>query len=135
MPSFNAHCKVSKELFGKSYWRIHKWIDSAYPILGRSHRRYFHDDMSAMGFALSLYPGDPGAVEAARFHLVLDEMCSADPAFKKYIEAWAKKRVKRRNPKKKVKTRELLPDVMEQLFKNFKKMAEVARLKKLIKES
>jgi len=134
MPSFNVHCKVSIVLFGKSYWQIHKWIDSAYPFFGRSHRRYFHDDMSAVGFALSLCPGDPRAVEAAKFHLVLDDMCSTDKALRKYLESWAKKRVKKRNTKKKAKDKEPSPEGAEQLLKNIKKMAEVARLKKLIEE-
>jgi hypothetical protein len=134
MPSQNAHCKVSIALFGKSYWRIHKWIDCAFPILGRQHRRYFHYNLSAMGFAKSLYPGDEKALQAAKFHLQLNELCSENPVFRKWLESWARRRVKKRRLSKKVKAKELLPDVTEQLFKNIDRLAEVARLKRLIEE-
>jgi hypothetical protein len=132
LPSYLVHCKVSKALFGKSYWRIHKAIDSAYPIWGRYHRRYFHDNVSAMGFAQSLYPGDEKALQAAKFHLQLDELCSENPAFRKWLESWAKKKVKKRRSGKKVKAKELLPSGVEQLFTNIDKMADVLRLKKMI---
>jgi len=132
MPSFTVHCKVSISLFGKSYYKIHRAIDSAYWIVGRMHRKYYHDNLSAMGIARQFYPGDPKALEAAKFHLVLDEMCSENPALRKYLESWARRRVKKRNLK--VKDKEPLPDGVEQLLKNIKKMAEVALLKKLIEE-
>jgi len=134
MPSYLVHCKVSKVLFGKSYWRVHKWIDSAYPILGRAHRKFYHDYSSAVGFARSLYPGDERAVQAAVFHIQLDSVCSENQTFKKFIEAWARKRVKKRKSEK-MRDREQMPEGVEQLLKNIKGMAEVARLKKLIEES
>ena len=108
-------------------------IDSPYKVLGRGHRKYYHDYSSVVGFARSLYPGDERAVQAAVFHIQLDEMCSEDPAFKKYIETWAKRRVKKRRLEK-IRVKEPLPDGVEQLLKNIKKMAEVARLKKLMDE-
>lgn len=132
MPSFTAHCKTSKALFGKSYWTLHKVIDSPYKILGRHHRKYYHDYTSAVGFARSLYPGDEVALQAAVFHLQLDEMCSEDPVFKKFIEGWARKRVKKRKSKKNIRAEEQLPDDVVELLKNIERMAEVVRLKKLI---
>jgi len=109
-------------------------IDSPYKVLGRGHRKYYHDYSSVVGFARSLYPGDERAVQAVVFHIQLDEMCSEDPAFKKFIESWAKRRVKKRKSKKKIRAEEQLPDDVVELLKNIEKMAEVARLKKLIEE-
>ena len=107
-------------------------IDSPYKVLGRGHRKYYHDYSSVVGFARSLYPGDERAVQAAVFHIQLDEMCSEDPAFKKYIETWAKRRVKKRKSKKKIRAEEQLPDDVVELLRNIKRVGEVARLKKLI---
>jgi hypothetical protein len=87
-----------------------------------------------VGFARSLYPGDERAVQAAVFHIQLDEMCSENSAFKKFIETWARRRVKKRRSEKKTRVKEPLPDDVVELLKNIKKMAEVARLKKLIEE-
>ena len=88
-----------------------------------------------MGFARSLYPGDEKALQAAKFHLQLDEMCSENPEFRKYLESWAKKKVKKRERNEKGEAKETLPGGIEQLFKNIEKMGEVVRLKKLIEES
>jgi hypothetical protein len=85
-----------------------------------------------MGFAQSLYPGDEKALQAAKFHLQLDELCSENPAFRKWLESWAKKKVKKRRLGKKVKAKEPLPSGVEQLFTNIDKMADVLRLKKMI---
>jgi hypothetical protein len=117
MPSYLVHRKVSAEIFGKSYYRIHRAIDSAYIVLGRQHRRYYHDNFSAIGFARYFYPGDERALQAAKFHLQLDEMCSADPAFRKWLESWARKQVKKRRSSKKVKAKEPLPAGIEQLLR------------------
>jgi hypothetical protein len=134
MPSHTVHCKVSVKLFGKSYYKVHLAIDSAYWIFGRMHRKYYHDNFSAMVFAKHFYPGDARAVQAAKFHLQLDEMCSENQTFRKWLESWAKKRVKKRSPNKKVKAKKPLPDGMAQLFTNVEKLAEIARLKKLLEE-
>jgi hypothetical protein len=87
-----------------------------------------------MRFAKSLYPGDERALQAAKFHLQLDELCSENPAFKKWLESWARRKVKKRSPNKKVKVKKPLPDGLEQLFKNIDRLAEVARLKRLIEK-
>jgi len=132
MPSHTVHCKVSLKLFGKSYYKIHLAIDSAYWIFGRMHRKYYHDNLSAMVFARHFYPGDARALQAAKFHLQLDQMCSENSVFRKGLESWAKKRVKKRSRSKKVKAKEPLPAGIEQLFTNIEKLAEVERLKRLI---
>ena len=71
-------------------------------------------------------------MQATKFHIQLDEMCSADPAFRKWLESWARKQVKKRRSSKKVKAKEPLPAGIEQLLRNIDRLAEIARLKRLI---
>ena len=134
MPSQLVHCKVSIELFGRSYYKVHKAIDAAYSFLGRGHRRLYHDNYAVATFARNFYPGDTEALYAAKFHLQLDEMCSENPAFRKSLERWARKRVKKRKTIKKTKSEEPMPAVIEQLRRDIEKLARVAELKRLIRE-
>jgi hypothetical protein len=70
-----------------------------------------------MEFAKDLYPGDKRALQAAKLHLQLDKMCRENPVFRKWLESWARRRVKKRSLSKKVKAKKPLPDGTKQLFK------------------
>lgn len=103
LPSQLVHCKMSVELFGKSYYRIHRAIDSGYFFKGSQHRNYYpHNDLWAIAIAHNFYPGDPKAVSAACFHFELDELCSVNPVFHAQLKKWAKSKVKKRKSKKKL---------------------------------
>jgi hypothetical protein len=86
MPSYTVHCRLSIELFGKSYYKLHKAIDSAFFFAGSHHRRYFHDYQAVLVFAQMLYPGDDFAVAAGKYHLELDWMFTEDPVLKWRLE-------------------------------------------------
>jgi len=115
--------------FGKSYYKIHKEMDWPYKILGKDHRKFFHDPLSAPIIAERCYPGDPNAIEAAYLHILLDQLCSENPEYKKSLEKLAllDKR-KRRSREKKTK----LPPEQEQFLNDLKKLAELRKLGKLL---
>lgn len=92
------------QLFGRSYWRLHRAIDKPYLVFGRRHRIFFHDFPSAVGVARILFPGNYQAEEAAMFHVHLDNMCSQDRFFKRKLEILANSYY--RNKRKRGKNRE-----------------------------
>jgi len=129
MPSHLIHCKLSRELFGKSYYMLHRAIDSGYIFKGGKHRNYFlHDSFSAMIIAQNLYPNDEKAVAAAQFHLELDELCSSNPVLHDYLEKWAKLKVKKKRKSKKRKEVASLPPEFRHFLKDLKTMSEICRL-------
>jgi len=77
----------------------------------------FHDLPTAYYIASKLYPNDPKALTSAELHLYFDEICSADPEYRRYLENLAelnkqerkssKKKRKKRKPKKKKKEDDL----------------------------
>jgi hypothetical protein len=91
LPGHRLHRFHDREVFGKSYWRVHVKMDEPYLFLGSRHRVLFHDPISAAAIARQLYPNDPRAVEAAFGHIVLDWMCSNDPFFKARLELLAER--------------------------------------------
>ena len=102
MPSPRVHAYVDRMLFGKAYWRVHREMDKPVKILGRLHRRVFHDPLSAIAIAEREYPGDPLAVRAALHHIWLDNICSWDPEFRELLEA--AERLSRRKRRRRRKT-------------------------------
>ena len=135
MPSHRVHCWISKILFGRSFYKVHKRMDSAVWFCGRSHRRYFHDLPSALAIACNCYPGDEAAKQAAVFHIQLDFMCSDDPFFRRQIELWAKKESKKRRRSRKKKSEvesDPLQNEIKWIIETWKKMDRIQRLKHLM---
>lgn len=65
-------------------------------------RTMFHDPVSTYFIALRLYPGDPYAIRVAQWHIIIDNICSREPEFRKTLEAMAilSSRKKRRRKKR-----------------------------------
>jgi hypothetical protein len=80
VPGWRVHEYVDKTFFGRSYRKIHHRMDSAFVVLRRGHRVWFHDPLSAVVIGQECYPDDPNAVYAALAHIQFDELCSGDPA-------------------------------------------------------
>ena len=94
LPSLRVHNYVNRLLFGKTYYKINKDMDSAFVFFGRRHRILFHDSVWANMIASAHYPGDNKALLAAEYHIRLDEYCSRNPQFKKNLEKLARTRRK-----------------------------------------
>lgn len=127
MPGWRVHVYLDRMFFGKSYWKIHRKMDSAVVVLGRKHRILYHDAAAAAAIAQDCYPGDADAIEAAYLHILTDELCTADPGYKKSLTALALlNRPKKGQKMKKSKEKE------DPLFKKFrsdaKKLEELQRL-------
>jgi hypothetical protein len=130
---------MDKLFFGKSYWKIHKGIDSAYPYLRGQHRIYWHDPVSALAIAFDAYHSDPNAQSTALLHLETDTQCSANPLYKAQLEFLAenakrrrrsaKTKRKRKNRRKKTSP----PDELEKLEQTMKAIAEIQKLTKAIR--
>ncbi len=73
MPGHQVHTFMDRVFFGKSYWKLHDFIDSAYFVCGRWHRKYYHDFLSAITIGKNLYPNDSQASDAAVLHILLDD--------------------------------------------------------------
>ena len=86
MPDHTVHCYFDRFFFGKSYWRIHKKMDAPAKAFGKAHRLFYHDLLTAREIALSLYPGDPNAVKAAYWHILIDYLCSRNPNLKRNLK-------------------------------------------------
>jgi hypothetical protein len=92
----------------------------------------FHDFPTAYLVAHECYPGDPNEkLAAAAEHILLDEQCSADPEYKKLLEKLA---VLSRKKKKGQKVPKIALTHVEQLFlSDMKKVAEIRRLRELLR--
>ena len=122
---------MDRIFFDKSYWKLHSFIDSAYWMVGRWHRRYHHDDVSVIILAKNCYPDDPVAMEAGLLHLILDEFCSANPQIKDFLSEAAKKYYEEmRKSKKKDKFNEeiKLSPKLKALVRDLKKALHVRKL-------
>lgn len=127
MPGLQIHAYVDKLLFGRSYWRVHREMDRPYRYLGKYHRVLFHDPAFAYMIARKQYPNDSNAVAAAQSHIVLDNVCTAYPAYKTYLEKM--EMLKRRNRRKSTKRRTEKHDpTIESLLPDFRKLEEITRL-------
>ena len=85
LPSHKVHRFLDRQLFGRSFSRVHVEIDWPYWILGSKHRIFFHDPVSACAIAQKCYPDDNDAVLAGLYHICLDEMCSSVYLVNKFI--------------------------------------------------
>ena len=68
---FEEHCKESKALFGKSYEKVHKWLDefAGAPGIGMKHRRFRHHTAGTQQI-IKLFGEDAGRV--AKQHIISD---------------------------------------------------------------
>jgi hypothetical protein len=135
MPSHRAHAYVDRMLFGRAYWKVHRQIDSAYPYLRGRHRIFWHDPISAAAIAADAYPGDANAVSAAMIHIQVDNMCSADPQFRKQLEAHARADARKRRSSRR-RRKELPSDFpeLEAFIDDCRKMVELRDLMRRFKE-
>ena len=90
LASNQVHRFMDRIIFNKSYWKLHSTIDKPVLFLGRSHRKYFHDGLTTVAIAQRLYPNDEDAEWAAWLHIYLDDVCSNDPEFHKFLKKLAK---------------------------------------------
>ena len=129
MPSHKIHAYVDRLNFGRVYWKVHRGIDWAYPSLGRYHRVYGHDSVSALAIAAEAYPGDVNAQTSAMLHLQTDILCSCDPTFHKLLEYEAELDAKmRRRSRKKHGKLQPVPKEINDFIELCRKMAELNRL-------
>lgn len=91
--------------------------------LGKNHRLMFHDTLTASLLAKESCPGDPNAVAAANLHILLDDFCSRNPAFKQYLEQME---IVQRKKKTRRKRRKRAPKDPLTIF--FRKLEEAKRL-------
>ena len=130
MPSHRAHSYIDRIYLGKAYRKVHREMDWPYKIVGKDHRRYFHDIPNAWIIAEEEYPGDENAVASALLHIQYDKICSSNPYFKQQLEAaaWLDSRKRKRRKKKKRTQRAQLSKVEETLISDMKKLNEIRRL-------
>jgi hypothetical protein len=99
-------------------------MDAPIVYLGKSHRVLFHDPVTASIIAKECYPNDPKAIAAANLHISLDNLCSRDPLFKKYLEKMEILNSKKKKPTPKPTKR--APE--DPLISFFVKLEEAKRL-------
>ena len=51
-----------------------------------NNARAHHDPVWARDIAIRLYPGDSDAIWAAYLHLLVDDVCTRDPVYKRLLE-------------------------------------------------
>ena len=129
LPGWDVHAYADRVNFGKCYYKLHRVMDWPYKILGKDHRMYFHDPVSASIIAQDCYPGDPNAVEAAYLHILLDQQCSQDPEYKKLLEKLAllDKRERRGTEKKKSQPPTNVDPYLDAFLKDLKKQVELRK--------
>jgi len=125
LPSWDTHTYADRVNFGKSYYKIHKEMDWPYKIFRKDHRKFFHDPLSAAVIAERCYPGDPNAVEAAYLHILLDQLCSEDPEYRKLLEKLAL--LDKRNRRRKKRKTEPTSAIEKRFLKDLKKLAELRK--------
>lgn len=86
-PSRKVHRATTKFVLGNEYDEVHRLLDIASKFMGKTHRKYFHDPMSAMAAGASV-AGERGALTAL-LHLEVDKICSKNPELKKVLEMLA----------------------------------------------
>jgi hypothetical protein len=139
MPSLKIHCFWDRQLFGRSFWRLHKALDKPYLVLGLKHRIIFHDGWSATEVAKKIYPNDPVACEAAVAHVLLDEQCSHDKRFHEFMKEMYKIDAKNRRQRilgcgqgnRKKKKEPATSASLKEKEKTFKKLLEIRRFANL----
>ena len=131
MPGWRVHVFMDKVFFGRSYRKIHEKMDAPTVFLGRGHRVLFHDPITASMIANECYPNDPEAVASANLHIALDKLCTANPAYKKYLEDMERMHRKKRHKKRK-RAPEKREPWLDPLMNDFKKIEEIKRLLRVI---
>jgi hypothetical protein len=114
MPGHIVHAYVDQKIFGKAYWKIHRYMDLPVLWLGKDHRRLYHDYLSATIFARTLYPGDRNAEEAAMAHILLDQLCSANKAWAVQLKYLAYADRRRRKARRENRTRKRRPQASQE---------------------
>lgn len=136
VPSHKFHVFMDRQLFGRSFRRLHKALDKPYAVFGRKHRIFFHDYWSAIEVAKRICPGDPTAIQAATIHVYLDEQCSTDRNFHKFLkwqsEEDARQRKLTRKNRLSGQKRQSSPKELKQLRKICKKLIEIRELHRII---
>jgi len=130
MPGHQLHTFMDRVFFGRSFWKLHDLIDAAFWVVGRWHRKYNHDYVSAILIAKRAYPGDDIACEAGLLHILLDDYCTYNPQMKKLLEKKAKEYYKksRRSKKKNKYDREIkLSHELVVFFSYLKRMIKTNR--------
>jgi hypothetical protein len=85
MPSHRVHRFMDKLYFGKEYPMVHRHMDEPYKYFKKNHRILFHNYASAYVIARHYYP-DSNAVWSGYMHIRTDELCSANPNYKKLLQ-------------------------------------------------
>jgi hypothetical protein len=106
VPGHIVHYYVDRQLFGKVFYKVHRAIDLPVIFAGRAHRRYNHDMVTATYIAKQTYPADERAVESAYAHILVDQLCTENPVFKKLLEQLAYAECARRKRARKSKMKE-----------------------------
>ena len=85
MPKHRTHKYADKLLFGKPYPQVHHAIDLPYVVYGRKHRQFYHTYKE--GYCLGyIVTGEANGALAGVFHVWLDQECSKDKDFKKWLD-------------------------------------------------
>lgn len=74
MPSVRIHCAISKKRTGKSYIKLHKWIDNNKKERGVNHRKKNHHYTTKLKDYISHRFGGAEAVSEWLFHVALDNL-------------------------------------------------------------
>lgn len=90
LPSHAVHNYIDRVYLGRTFPRLHRRLDQPIFLLGRYHRTLFHDLATAYLIASKTYPNDERAIWSAYLHVYYDELCSADPQYRRYLEHMAK---------------------------------------------
>lgn len=126
------HIYIDKLYLGKAYPKIHRRIDEPYKYYGRRHRIFFHDYASAYLIATDCYPDDPDAVWSAYLHILIDDLCSRDPEYRRFLERMESLSREKKRKKHSSKMKKQKPTFEDPFLKDFKKWAEYQRLARVV---
>jgi hypothetical protein len=133
MPSWRVHVYMDKVFFGRAYPKVHRKMDSAFAILRRNHRVLFHDPLSAYAIARRCYPGDNNAVLAAENHILIDNLCTADPDYRRFLENMELlSRHEKSTRKKKRKPRQKEDPRIKAFERDVKRFVELEKMRKML---
>jgi hypothetical protein len=130
VPGWRVHKFLDRMFFGKSYSKIHQNMDAAVIVLGRRHRILFHNELWAYAFAEEYYPNDFNAVYAGNLHLLVDQLCSNDPGFKKMLENMEMLERRKKNKKKgaRAKKAQKIDPYFAKILNDLKKFEEAKKM-------
>jgi hypothetical protein len=70
LPNREIHEYLCRLLLGEGYRWVHRFMDRPSRVLGKGHRKFFHDNHTP--FLLWAFSGDFKAFEASTLHILLD---------------------------------------------------------------